>query len=725
MTKAPLQIYCSALIFAPERSLVKEQYSAEIPRSICRKSKIRRDWGPVIQVIDGHYGEIAIAFSPDGRLLAASNEEKRAIILYDPTTGEPLIEIFDAVEKLTAWVGCVAFSPCGKFLASASNDGIVMLWDSASGKAVHSLKGHTGRISFIAFSPDSVLLASASWDRTVRLWNLATGEIVCTFNGHSHRVFHVAFSPDGKLVASRSSDSVEITVLFWDPANGNIVHILNGNSAADGMHLAFTLRDHAVRLWNGTAGEIFCNLTGCIGPDTHVAFSPDGKLVASTGYRQCKAIHVLYTATKKDVLALGNTSFAPAVFSPNGAFLAFTNSNDCFLLELATKNIVQTFRGHNGFISRVLFSPDGKRLVSASGTDGTITLWDTAYYISEETIRTQDGRNGIGRVRHIVFSPDGKLLAVALDDDTVMLWDVATCETVHTTFDAHGGPLHQIAFSPDGVHLVVVTGIFDDNTRKFNFKFELWNYRTGRRKPLFMFDGTLDSYCPLVFSPNGKLMAFSTLRSLTGMNTSKVGGIMLLDVTSGNLKAVDIDHDNSNLCWYNFSIFYNAFSSDGKLLASAWSEGYNKPARIAILDLKNGNYSDGKSRVLCELRTPELDTESWHIFKLCFSEDCKQLRFESEVGWRQFSINIEEPFWISTIPEDRSLWIGDSAHWVYIGEQRVLWLPEEYRPPAADIDDIGSLGNCRATKVATDTHLAIICRSGDLLFLQITGSSPA
>jgi WD40 repeat protein len=489
-----------------------------------------------------------LAYSPDGRLLA-SGEANGVIRLWDVASGTCIREL---PARSVGAIVCLAFCSDGRRLAAGCGDHAVRVWEVESGRLLRTLSGHTAQVECVAYHPEGDRLATCSFDGTVRLWDLSSGRCVRTLAGHQGSVHAIAFSPDGRALAFGGWDC---TLRVWDASTGRPVAAMTSPSKVlsvafhpGGRRIASSHDDPAIRLWDRESGRNVSTLFGHADGVLAIAFSANGRRLVSGSLDS--TVRLWDTDSAANLLTLHGhaTPVTKVAFRPDGRQIASAGLGPAVHLWDANHHQhTLELPGHEGRVLDVAFSPDGRRIASAS---------------SDRSVRISDAADG--RVLHVLrghnsgaacvaLSPDGRFAASVSEEKTAMIRDATTGAHMRTL--AHECQVYSIAFSPDGRH--VATAGSDGLIR-------IWDFARGKQ-----LDGLTGqagaAYC-VIFSPDGRRLAAAC----------KDRTLRLWDVASGVLlQTLEIQASATN------STFKGGFSSDGRYLA--WP-GSIDTARIWDLD---------------------------------------------------------------------------------------------------------------------------------------------
>ena len=486
------------------------------------------------------------------------------------------------LKEHTKAVKSVCFSNDGKYIASASEDNTILVWDWENTKIIKRLKGHTKYVRSVDFSPNNKYIVSGSDDKTICIWDWENENVEKKLKKHNGSVYSVCFSPDGKYVASGSADKF-VRIFNWENEKEERSLKMHKGSvysvcfSPDGKYVASGSADKNIFIWEWEKRWIkqIKKLDKHTSDVSSVCFSPDGKYIVSGSWDN--TVRVWDWENKREIRNLkGHTDYVDSVsFSPystDGKYIASgSGDNTVRVWDWENEREIRNLKGHTDYVDAVCFSPEctGSKYIASGSGDETIRVWSW-----ENASETEELEVHTKPLRSVCFSHNNEYIASGSEDATVCLWDLENTGKFNS-LEGHNAYVTSVDFSPDGKY--ITSGSVDNTVC-------IWDLENlGEFKSL---EGHRNEVWGVCFFPDGNCVASGSWdKSVRVWDLENLGEFVSLDGHSGYVTSV-------------------AFSSDGKYLVSGSTD-----KSVRVWDLENlGEFVS-------------LDGHSGYVWCVCFSHE--------------------------------------------------------------------------------------------------------
>ncbi|MGB7537379.1 MAG: WD40 repeat domain-containing protein [Anaerolineales bacterium] len=441
------------------------------------------------------------AFSPDGKSFAVASWN--GVYIYNTVTYEQIRWI-----NTEAYMEAVTYTADGKILAAGYEEYHVKMWVINGEIIVQELFQSYDEITCMKFSRNGDYLAISMHSSTIRIWDTLSGEELPALTDipDMNWVTKIDFSPDGKYLAADISLYADVTpwryrIKIFDLETGTGIRELIGHTdpvsgiafSPDGKGLASASLDGTIRLWSLVTGREIKKLIALPIRIYSIVFSPDGETISAGLEDQSVRMWGVKTGTLIRAFH-GQAGKINRIIPSSDGELLLTISEESIvkILELSTGNEKTSLGGYMGPTGSVAFSPNGSMLASGSEF-GLTTIWDTS---NGSEIRRFIQETKYNNIFPVQFSPDGRYL-VGYSGNQVRFWDPMGKLGLRKLVSRFGR-IDEIAFSADGT--AIATGV---GTSEWKAAIELWNLSTFTL--IRSFPVSESAYVSkIVFSPNGK-----------------------------------------------------------------------------------------------------------------------------------------------------------------------------------------------------------------------------
>jgi WD40 repeat protein len=461
------------------------------------------------------------------------------------------------LERHTRSLDGLAIDNEGRRFVSGSADGSVRLWDVDSGAQLRLFTGQTSAVACVALSPDRRKVAAAGATGVIRVWDADSLDPAIVLEGHRKGVGELAFLPAGDRLLSVSGDR---SVRLWDVATGRaqILHDdLNETSIAvsgDGSVAVTGSYDGPVRVWDLATGTIRQTLRDHTGVVWNVAVNAEGTRALSVSADRTLRLWDLETFKTVKVIPTPHDDTVGVRFGPGGATgIAIFGDGVARVWNLTTGEFVRTWSDPERPPSTIAVSPDGRWAVSASRSDGSITLGA----LGSPDLRRLPVQGPLGDVLSVACSPDGSRALLAGVDGTIRVWDIRAGRRL-PPLSGHGAAVTSLAF--DGAGRLAVSASMDGTVR-------VWDMTSGEAAQVLV--GHTAPVLGVALTPDGRVAV-----SVADDNTARLwdvrSGAELDAIVSNGASSVAIDPTGEEV-W---------LGSRGRLLV--WRLSHRTPAEPPV-----------------------------------------------------------------------------------------------------------------------------------------------
>jgi|GEM_PF-314625 len=385
----------------------------------------------------------------------------------------------------------------------SSSEEILRIWDLESGTIVFTLKGYSGHIYRLAVTPDNRLAVSVSYNFVLKVWSLANRKVLYTIKtSHKNRIITVLVTADGRRIITGSEDH---TIKVWDLESGKELHTLSDYiegrfAVASDVGIGVSTDDNAINVWDLKRGMIIRKLVGHKASIKTITVTQDGRLAVS--WSKDKTIKVWDLESGKEVQTFLVHRSPPhaSTVDPNGRyFISGSVDGEIKVWDLAQKTELYTIAGHKDPIMAIAVTPDCKHIVSASRQNNSLEVRDI---MNGKVLFSLEGHTRF--INAIVFSKDGRRMVTGSQDKTLKVWDWESA-LKRSSPPSHSGPVYSAAITPD-IRRLVSAQLFG--------KLKLWDLKSLEVLYTLEEDNSLNTEVAILPDSNHAISANNSIKKL-------------------------------------------------------------------------------------------------------------------------------------------------------------------------------------------------------------------